>query len=436
MYSGDGGPLGNAVLRVPCSVYVNEQKEVIISDSGHGIIRKVTTDGFIDTCGNNTPVNLLSYTRQVVMLKSGEIYFALNSVSGSRLMKIDANRSLTTVIEGKFYGVAVSEETKDIFFGQHNRVLKLSLDGTVSIVAGSGIIGFCGDGGPAEKACLCVPYDLFYLESAKELYIADECNHVIRKVSADGIISTVAGVGGQFGNGDDQGPALSTLLYSPRGVFVTESKVLYISDTNNNKIRKVVNGTMTTFLGSTAGFSGDGGLVQLAQLYGPHGIFIRDHIMYVADSANYRIRKIEPVCAENYFFSNKSGLCLEVCYGKTNEDSDVCSGGGECVGLNSCLCKSTFYGKRCELNYLTFVIPIAILIAGIICVLIFLGVLAMLYKGKQARKRQKMEEDLEKKLLQASLDMEETVTSKKTATYIIPLEDVDVIKKIGKLTLH
>lgn len=175
-----------------------------------------------------------------------------------------------------------------------NRIRKVTPDGIITTVAGNGTAGFSGDGGPALDATLNFPAGLA-LDRADNLYIADRNNHRIRKVSPDGIITTVAGTGtADFGG--DEGPALVAHLHLPSDVEVGPNDHLYISDRSNNRIRKIdTNGIITTVAGrGLAGFGGDFGLAINAFLKYPFGIALDRHgNLYIADRGNNRVRKVD-----------------------------------------------------------------------------------------------------------------------------------------------
>ena len=122
------------------------------------------------------------------------------------------------------------------------------------------------------------------MDSAGNLYIADTDNNRIRKVS-NGVITTVAGNGTQGFSGDN-GPATSAQLNGPDGVAVDSAGNLYIADTDNNRIRKVSNGVITTVAGNgTSGFSGDNGPATSAQLDDPYGVAVDSAgNLYIADT--------------------------------------------------------------------------------------------------------------------------------------------------------
>ena len=191
-------------------------------------------------------------------------------------------------------GVAV-DASGNLFIADYlnNRIRKVSAGGIITTVAGTGTQGFSGDGGPAISAELNKPNGVA-VDASGNLFIADDYNQRIRKVSAGGIITTVAGDGTQGFSGDG-GPATAASFYYPSWVTVDASGNIFIADTANCRIRKVsAGGIITTVAGNgTQAFSGDGGPAIAASLFEPHGLAVdASGNLFIADADNQRIREV------------------------------------------------------------------------------------------------------------------------------------------------
>jgi trimeric autotransporter adhesin len=187
-------------------------------------------------------------------------------------------------------GCIAVDAAGNLYIADDNRVREVS-GGIMTTVAGNGSYGFSGDGGPATEAQLLNPHGLA-VDAAGNLYIADTMNLRIRKVSK-GIITTVAG-DGTYGFGGDGGPATEAQLDLPYGIAVDAAGNLYIADEGNNRVRKVSGGIMTTVAGTGAdGFSGDGGPATAAQLNWPRAVAVdAAGNLYIADTESNRIREV------------------------------------------------------------------------------------------------------------------------------------------------
>jgi uncharacterized protein (TIGR03437 family) len=176
-----------------------------------------------------------------------------------------------------------------------HQVRKIATDGSIQTVAGTGVAGFAGDGGPASAALLNQPYGLA-IDPTGNLYIADLGNARVRKVSVDGAIQTVAGGGALPATSTGQGgPSTSVQLVQPRNVALGADGSLYISDFGANQVYQVTtNGILSLMAGTgTAGFSGVGTSALLAELNAPAGLTVDSTgALYIADSGNSRVRKV------------------------------------------------------------------------------------------------------------------------------------------------
>jgi len=177
--------------------------------------------------------------------------------------------------------------------GNNFRVRKVNSMGIISTIAGTGTVGYSGDGGPATAANLNYPRDIAF-DGSGNMYIADNVNNVIRKVNTAGIISTFAGTG-TAGYTGDGGAATSAELYNPMGVAIDGSGNVYIGDHFNHVVRKVNgSGIISTFAGNGInGYSGDGGPATAAELGLPVGItFDATGNLYIGDGYDGALRKV------------------------------------------------------------------------------------------------------------------------------------------------
>jgi len=173
----------------------------------------------------------------------------------------------------------------------NHRIRRIDRNGVISTVAGTGVPGYSGDGGPAINAQLNMPYGII-LDNEDNLLIADSDNHVIRKVGRDGIIRTIAG-SGQRGYDGDGGPATAAKFDSPQSLALYKDGRLYIGDEHNNAIRVIeLSGTVRTLVGIKGpGFSGDGGPSFTAQIADPENIWVRkDGSILISARDNSRLR--------------------------------------------------------------------------------------------------------------------------------------------------
>ncbi|QOY86707.1 NHL domain-containing protein [Paludibaculum fermentans] len=194
-------------------------------------------------------------------------------------------------------GIAVdSQGNLYISDGNNQRIRKVDANGIITTVAGNGSAGFSGDGGPALQAAFFYPEGIA-LDAQGNLYIADSSNNRIRKITPAGAISTVAGNGNVSFSGDG-GQASLAGVHRPEGVAADAQGNLYIAETSDSRVRMVnAAGVISTVAGLTAktnGFSGDGGPAAGATLRGPIGMAVDGSgSLYIADNGNGRIRKVD-----------------------------------------------------------------------------------------------------------------------------------------------
>jgi len=266
-FSGDGGPATAAGLKNPQDIYATGT-DLYIADAGHNRIRKVSfATGIITTVAGSGPAG-----------STGDGGAATSA-------RIDTPEGVAVTSGGDIY----------IADKGNNKIRKVNaLTGIITTYAGTGTAGYSGDGGLALLARLTGPYGLD-LASNGDLYIADTGNSVVRRVSAlTGIITTYAGTGTAGFTGDG-GAATSARLNLPQSIRLDASGNIYIADTANNRIRYVTAaGVISTIAGTgTAGSSGDGGSPTSAQLNAPDGVTVTSTgAYYISDSANNKIRKV------------------------------------------------------------------------------------------------------------------------------------------------
>lgn len=375
-YSGDGGPAIAASVNQPTSIAVDSTGDVYFSDTWNNRIRRVTTSGTITTVaggGNGFPPAggipalsaLLFLPYGIAVDANDNFYIADNycyiykltpagtlhkfaggegwcvtngdggpavdaNIFGPEGVGVDANGDVyftdngsfvvrkisggiinTVVGVGSFRGdggpatEAVLSYTRGVMIGNsgeiyiadgyiNGRVRKVGANGIISTVAGNGRMGWNeGDGGPATEAGIYYPWDVTQ-DGAGNLYIVDYITCTVRKVTPDGIISTVAG-NGQPGYSGDGGLATDAKLRRPTRVAIDAAGNLYITDYGNHRIRKVAtDGIISTIAGNgLPGFSGDGGLAADAIISSPTALAFDDagNLLF-ADYGNNRIRKI------------------------------------------------------------------------------------------------------------------------------------------------
>ena len=214
-----------------------------------------------------------------------------------RLRRFSKNPlALTTDSSGNLYIAESSSYTTSPisdFFG--GRIRKVTPDGNIHTIAGLLLAGCCGDGGSLSQAYFTETWGIAQ-DAEGNVYVADPGQHKVRRIAPDLTITTVAGMGVP-GFAGDGGPATQALLNSPHSVAVDDSGNLYIADSGNNRIRLVsAGGNIQTFAGNgLPTFAGDGGPAAKASLSTPNFVLL-DHSgnLFIADTGAHRIRKVAP----------------------------------------------------------------------------------------------------------------------------------------------
>jgi sugar lactone lactonase YvrE len=265
-FSGDGGPASAARLLGPTAVSLDSAGNFYVADASNHRIRKIDAKGIITTfAGTGDPGH------------SGDG----GPAAAARLSHP--------------YGVRVAPDGSVLIADQGNHcVRRVEADGTIRTIAGTGVSGLSGDGGPAVEAMLECPDDVV-VDLDGTIYIADADSRRVRKVTPDGLISTYAG-GGRRGESGDGGPATAATL-QPVALALDDAGNLYVADLENHRVRMITTeGTIHTLAGTgRRGFDEDGIPADSARLSEPCGVvFDCEGCLLIADSGNCRIRRIEP----------------------------------------------------------------------------------------------------------------------------------------------
>ncbi len=307
-FLGDGGPATSAALDRPRHLALGPAGNLYIADARNHRIRKISPQGTISTTAGNGQQGYsgdggpatsasLNTPQGVGVDGAGNLYVA--DLYNNQIRKVTPQGVITTLSLSTFFlglPTAVAADPSGNVFAVEplaNRVVRISPQGLVTTVAGTGLQGFSGDGGPATSASLNNPVGVG-VDGAGNLFIVERLNHRIRRVNPQGTISTVAG-SGVSGFSGDGGPATAASLNHPNGVAVDTGGNVYIADTFNHRVRKVSpQGIISTVAGNgLPDFFGDGGLATAALLNGPQGVAVdAAGNVYIADFGNNRIRAV------------------------------------------------------------------------------------------------------------------------------------------------
>lgn len=322
-FGGDNGPATAAGLNFPLGLALDRAGNLLIADSENHRIRRlnvanqtITTvagNGQADFTGDNglAVSAALNDPQDVAVDADGNVLIADGN---SRIRKVNASTGIITTVAGGGEagdGVVatqaalsdpsgvVIDASGNLFISDRRskRVRRVdAIGGIISTVAGPGPSDPLGDNATAAAATLLLPTNVVF-DAGGNLFITDSGNERIRKVDTAGIITTVAGEATAPDGIGDQGPALAARLSTPRGIAVGRQGDLYIADAYNHRVRRVdaKTGIITTIAGTgEQGFSGDGGPAVAAKLSVPHAITVdKDGNLLVVDYENDRIRKID-----------------------------------------------------------------------------------------------------------------------------------------------
>ena len=320
-FSGDGGPASAAQLNLPRDSAIGPDGSIYIADTYNNRVRKIAPDGTMSTVagngsqdynGDNIPATSagLAWPHDVFVDANNTLYIAdsdhhrVRKVVNGVITTIAGNGNLGSTGDGGPAVQATLKNPKSVFAfknyiyiaGLDDRVRRVNrTTGVIEPYVGTGVGGYSGDGGPATAAQIDTPQRI-QVDSVGNLYIADTHNCAVRRVDAKTqVITTVAGTGVPGLSGDG-GPATSAQLDNPRGLALFGDTVLYVADSNNARVRKIdlVTGSIAAIAGTVQGDAGDGGPAGLSQLTQPRGLSVTpEGDLLVADTFNSRLRRIK-----------------------------------------------------------------------------------------------------------------------------------------------
>jgi uncharacterized protein (TIGR03437 family) len=335
-FGGDGGPAVSAMLAFPNDVTMDSHGNLFIVDTGNVRVRVVTPDGLIKTIagtgvqkstGDGGPAVNASFIfpENITFDAQGNIY--VSDTADSTIRRISTAGTITTFAGTHQFGYSGDggpaasatlaqpqglrfDAAGNLYVAEYasNHIRRINSNGVIDTVAGDGQARFSGDGGPAKAAELAFPASIA-LDSSGQIYISDSDNQRIRKISTGGVITTVAGTGAAD-TLQDGGPGTSASLASPTALAMDKAGNLYICDVENQRIRQLrTGGTIVTFAGNgSIAFSGDGGPATSASFAYPSAVALDvAGNLYVADRNNHRIRRITPGGIVTTFAGNGQG---------------------------------------------------------------------------------------------------------------------------------
>ena len=328
--SGDGGPATAAEINAPVDLDFDGEGNLYILELGYGKfdynvrVRKVDSSGRITTvAGPGAPgeagelvLGTTFGSTGLAVDAAGNVFIANGDGPDidNRVIRVDPAGGVTTIAGtgqpgssgdggpatearlANVWDVAVDDEG-NVYIPGSRRIRKVDASGIITTIAGTGIPGFSGDGGPAATAQISHVTGVAVGPSG-DVYFIDLGNGRIRRIDSAGVITTIAGPGGSkpcFSG--DGGPATNAHFCGPEHLWVDQEGNVWVADTYNNRIRVIdTDGIVTTVAGTgLEGLSGDGGPALQAQLNLPSGVAVGpDGAVYIADSENDRVRMVVP----------------------------------------------------------------------------------------------------------------------------------------------
>ncbi len=321
-YSGDGGPATNAKLNDPYSICMDLDNNLLFCDGSNHVVRKINlstgiittiagtgSPGYFGDGGDATSAQLF-IPEGICIDAAGNIYIA--DGGNYRIRKISTTGTIITIAGNGTVGTSgdgsaatgaqlngpgglrVRNEYLYVSDCLNHKLRKINLTtGIISTVAGTGVVGYSGNGGDPTIAQFNGVIDVD-LDDAGNIFISDSWNGVIRKISVStNKITTIVGTG-VVGYSGDNGPAANAQLNEPTGIFVDKHNNLFIADYRNGAIRKVsaITNVITTEAGGNVGYGGDGGPATNAKLKCTNVCTDDNGNIYITDYVNHRIRKV------------------------------------------------------------------------------------------------------------------------------------------------
>ncbi|MBU6158485.1 MAG: putative Ig domain-containing protein [Bacteroidetes bacterium] len=302
-----------AMFNSPFDVAVDASSNLYVADQYNNRIRKITSAGVVTTLagsgtygyadGTGTAASF-SYPSGVAVDGSGNVYVA--DQNNHRIRMVSATGIVTTLAGSGIAGFADGTGTAASFNSptglavdgsgnvyvadvNNNRIRKITSAGVVTTLAGSGNAGFADGTGSAAR--FYYPIDVA-VDGSGNVYVADQSNNRIRKITAAGVVTTLAGSGiGGFADGT--GTAAS--FNNPVGVAVDGSGFVYVADSYNNRIRRISSAGVVTTLAGSGNYGYADGTGTAASLNNPTGVAVDGTgNVYLADQSYSRIRMISP----------------------------------------------------------------------------------------------------------------------------------------------